>query len=142
MRPPDETIETQWLLAPCVYAWKRGATYLYIGLGVKGLSRPFGRHEVLNKLEHFRLEDVVEIWRFEKPKDAAEFEKHLIRELQPKYNKAGRYRAYCTQCNKGWRANVEKPLQCIFCQAVMTTNGVSHYELRMAEQRRLKQGAT
>lgn len=135
MRPPDDTIETQWLLAPCVYAWKRGARYLYVGLGAKGLQRPFGRHHVLNRRERFALEDVIEIWRFERAEEAVEFEKHLIRELRPKYNQPpqGKHRAFCGQCDRGWLSNVEKPLRCKFCKAEMVTNGISHYEFHKAE---------
>ena len=70
-----------------VYVWKRSSQALYVGMSKVGLSRPLGRHDVINKKEPVKPEDILEVWYFGSIREATKFEKRQIKELQPKYNK-------------------------------------------------------
>lgn len=111
---------------PCVYAWRRGSTYLYIGFSKKGIGRPLSY--TVGKHEDFLDTDLLELWFFETEKQAREKEKLLIAQHKPKYNKAGVLprgrRAYllegkCSQCGKRFFATaheLERRGKCWVCK--------------------------
>ena len=73
--------------SPLVYVWRRGKQTLYVGMSKVGLSRPLGKHPVINEAESVRPEDILGTWYFETAEEAYSFEKRLIDQLRPKYNK-------------------------------------------------------
>lgn len=83
---PDESILGERLSKPSVYAWRRQDTYLYVGLTSKGLRRPLGNHDVIGRRADFEENDSLDVWRFDTLKEAAAFEKQMIREHQPIFN--------------------------------------------------------
>lgn len=101
-RPPDVSIVAQSVLPYldyCVYAWKRGDEYLYIGSGGRGICRLLGGHHVIDKAEDVQDSDVFEFWWFDmgKPDEEGfwpnepltkwlEFESAMIRKHRPRYN--------------------------------------------------------
>lgn len=83
----------------CVYAWRRGAEYLYIGSSSRGIGRLLSAHHVIDKAEKVRDSDVFEFWWFDigqpdehnvwprAPIDQwLTFESSMIQRHKPKYN--------------------------------------------------------
>ena len=76
--------ELRSLLGPMVYMIRRGEEYLYIGATTRGLRRVFSHEWTLIESSEIVLETCAD-W-----KQARALEARLIREHQPRYNKAGR----------------------------------------------------
>jgi hypothetical protein len=75
------------LKLPCIYAWKRGNRYLYIGKSVKGIRRLLDKqHEVIDVEEPMQPNDVIEIYLQATGENLAELEKAFIRKHKPAYN--------------------------------------------------------
>lgn len=73
---------------PCIYAWKREDTWLYIGASKCGFSRVFNnKHHIFNKLG-VRDTDKILIWFFNNltVQELFNFEALLISEYKPLYN--------------------------------------------------------
>ena len=93
-RKPDTEIDglsfNTWC-GSCVYAWKRGDRYLYIGSSSRGLSRPLC-HSVIGVAERVQDSDIVEAWFFEEeyPESGLPqfllFEAAMINRHRPLYN--------------------------------------------------------
>lgn len=71
---------------PCVYGWRRGFEYLYIGKSAHGLRRPFGVHHVIDQAEPLLDNDAIDVW-FVSADLMNGLELDLIRRLRPSLNK-------------------------------------------------------
>ena len=72
------------LWQPCVYGWKRGSEYLYIGLSSNILNRIRGHH-VLHR-DSIEETDEIQFWFTGTWVEAESLEKELIAKLLPSYN--------------------------------------------------------
>lgn len=91
MKVPDLRIdgaELGRILTYCVYAWRRGNGYLYVGVSSNGLARPFN-HSVIGVREEVRDTDTIDVWFFKTWRTAEKREAAMIRKHQPTYNVAG-----------------------------------------------------
>jgi hypothetical protein len=70
----------------CVYAWKRGDEWLYVGTSSKGLSRLFG-HTTIDIVEKVQDNDEIIVWLHEDSFQAQLDEVELILKYTPKHNK-------------------------------------------------------
>lgn len=74
---------------PCVYAWRRGGEWLYVGTSSRGVARFLGAHHVIGVRDPLRPGDEIAIWVSHTARDRAKLEAELIAEHQPKYNHGG-----------------------------------------------------
>jgi hypothetical protein len=92
-RTPSETISASTLQRyyrrPHVYAWRRGAEYLYVGLSILAPSR-FMTHHILNHAEPYQPADVIDLYACETFREAIDLEAAMIASRQPKYNTWGK----------------------------------------------------
>lgn len=89
MRKPNQQIDgasLEQMRSLCVYAWRRGDVYLYVGLSVLGLGRPLGCHNVIAQTEPIQPCDTLDVWHFSRYPTAAAFEQQQIRNKRPIYN--------------------------------------------------------
>lgn len=87
MRQPTFTLDSfDQTMRPCVYAWRRGDAWLYVGMSGLGLRRPFSRHHVIGVTEPIAAMDRLDVWVFPTPAEASAFEAELIREQRPRHN--------------------------------------------------------
>lgn len=72
---------------PCVYGWKRGVGWLYIGFSKHGTAR-FSTHHAL-KVTEWRQGDQLWVWhsKTDNLKELREQEARLIKDLKPFRNK-------------------------------------------------------
>lgn len=77
------------MLSPCIYSWRRGERWLYIGASANGFTRVFGYHHAIGRYDKVLLEDTIYIWHFENISLSCLFhlEAKLITEFRPKFNK-------------------------------------------------------
>lgn len=71
---------------PCVYAWKRGDEWLYVGTSNRGICRLYS-HTTIGKIEPVQTNDTIVLWFYKNPVQAMMNEAELIIVHQPKYNK-------------------------------------------------------
>lgn len=70
----------------CVYAWKRGSVWLYVGTSSYGFSRIF-KHNVIGKAEEVLDTDEILVWSFSDSFTARLAELEFIVRYKPVYNK-------------------------------------------------------
>lgn len=70
---------------PIVYAWKRGETYLYIGMSESGVKRIY-THNIIGVADHVDPLDMIEIIICDNRAHALFIENDLIGRHNPKYN--------------------------------------------------------
>jgi hypothetical protein len=80
---PSFTLLGKDISSAIVYVWKRKDIYLYVGMSKVGLSRPFGNHHIINKLDTIQPDDTFEIYYTEHP---LALEEYLIKIHKPKLN--------------------------------------------------------
>ena len=68
-----------------VYAWKRGADYLYVGCSSYGLSRTL-KHNIINRAEQVLPGDIIEGWFCNSWEEATIFETKLKIAYNPPYS--------------------------------------------------------
>lgn len=84
---PEQTDLQLCMAVPCVYAWRRGTEWLYIGSTSQLLTR-MRTHDVIGKHEPIQTGDLISLWPG--PQEAiGAHEMSLIRERTPKYNVVG-----------------------------------------------------
>jgi hypothetical protein len=71
---------------PIVYGWRRGKQYLYIGCSMRGVSRIFGRDDIIGR--GLQRSDCIDIWTFRgvSREELLKIEKNLIGVRKPLYN--------------------------------------------------------
>jgi len=87
--PPSSIFNTSLLLkykGACVYEWKRGEEYLYIGRSTNLFLRLY-THNVIGKLEPIQEQDTITIYHCETEDEMIILEKKLIKRIRPKYNR-------------------------------------------------------
>jgi hypothetical protein len=72
---------------PCVYGWRRGNRWLYVGASRVGCARFLGDHHVIGKRAPLRPGDEIVVWPVRGPAARARLEWQLVQELQPLYNR-------------------------------------------------------
>ena len=74
----------QVLFQPCVYGWKRGDKYLYIGKSRNGIGRLHWHHKI--KLGDIQEGDVLDLWYPSDNRTIETIEVELIQLFQPALN--------------------------------------------------------
>ena len=76
----------------CLYGWKRGNQWLYIGISQNGIKRIYS-HDVIGVVEPFQKQDRVVLWSVNEDCGHSLIlaEALLIELLKPKYNKDNKY---------------------------------------------------
>lgn len=88
---------------PCVYGWRRGEQYLYIGSTACGGRRLY-THNIINRAERVEETDHIDLW-FPPTEELVALEYGLIGQFSPKYNRS-RFRLQDTDCER----------KCLGCQ--------------------------
>lgn len=81
------------LLGPLVYLALGRNDILYVGMSSVGLSRVFAQnHSVISNI----IKDItsIELYQTRTVEEAESLEKKLIKEMQPKYNKLGKFKRW------------------------------------------------
>ena len=77
---PNATIPANILLHSCVYGWRRGKKYLYIGQSISLIRRLKHHHKVEPEDK-----DKIDIW-FCCQSELLNFERAMIKKYNPEYN--------------------------------------------------------
>lgn len=83
------------LSRPCVYAWRRGDVWMYVGRTVRGVAPAVlgaPGHPAIDVTRWGRRDRLV-VWFVPDEAAAAKLEAALIREHRPRHNRAGRPRS-------------------------------------------------
>ena len=86
--PPNESLTGKQLKTLgdiCVYGWRRGESYLYVGASGKALGR-IGTHNTIGKVEPILDDDRIDFWKFDNWEDAEMFEITMNKAFRPKYS--------------------------------------------------------
>jgi hypothetical protein len=74
--------------SPCIYTWKRGEEWLYIGKSYHGLRRILAQHTIISR-DNIKDDDEIEIWCYPElsNQELLRLERTWIHNCHPRYNK-------------------------------------------------------
>lgn len=109
----------------CIYIWRRGVQYLYVGISGSGITRPL-KHNKIDVIEKVLDTDIIEVWFYPNYswEELEALEKSLIKKHKPLYNSSRYYTSIVEKPSKQVGSVHYKNSTCCLVGLYSTTENV------------------